>query len=231
MPIALPAPVVRGAGDRGWVDADPPRPLPVARPRATVPTMAAPASANRSEATMWALVLAAAAIVVGLALFKEQRQRAGRGSAANAPAVSLQSLGGGGRVPLPKGKVTVVDFWATWCAPCRDSMPRVQRLWQEYAPRGVELYSVNTDDESPRRKPAIEEFLRQYGLSFPVVLDDADKTASDAFRIANLPTMLVIDREGRVVWNRIGAISASGERELRSVLDQTLAARPPAQTN
>ncbi|GAC1348004.1 MAG: TlpA disulfide reductase family protein [Myxococcales bacterium] len=178
---------------------------------------------------MWAVVLAAAGLVVALAALKERR--APQAGSASAPAVSLQLLAGGRSVPLPQGKVTLVDFWATWCAPCRASMPRVQSLWQEYAPRGVELYSVNTDDESPQRRSAVAGFLQENGLSFPVVLDDANRTASDAFRIASLPTMLVIDRQGRVVWSRVGAITAAGERELRTVLDGALAGPAAARPN
>jgi thiol-disulfide isomerase/thioredoxin len=185
--------------------------------------------ARGGEATMWMVVLSAAAIVVGLALFKERRSAPS--SPTSAPAVSLERLEGGRSVPFPKGKVTLVDFWATWCLPCRASMPRVQRLWQDYSSRGMELYSVNTDDDSPQRKSAVERFLQQNGLSFPVVLDDGDKTASDAFRIASLPTLMVMDRQGRVVWSRIGAMTASEERELRVVLDGALAAAPAARTN
>jgi thiol-disulfide isomerase/thioredoxin len=194
--------------------------------------MATPESPKKrgGEATMWAVVLAAAALVVGLALFKE-RGSASSSPTASAPAVSLELLEGGRSVPLPKGKVTLVDFWATWCAPCRASMPRVQSLWHEYSPRGMELYSINTDDESPQRKSAVEKFLQENRLSFPVVLDDGDKTASDAFRVASLPTMMVIDRQGRVVWSRVGSMTASGERELRLVLDGALAAAPAARQN
>jgi alkyl hydroperoxide reductase subunit AhpC len=101
-------------------------------------------------------------------------------------------------------------------------MPRLQNLWKDYAARGVELYSVNTDDESPNRKPQVEEFLLQNQLSFPVVLDDEDKTASDSFRVSALPTLLVIDKAGKVVWSRIGALGAGEERELRGILDEAL---------
>jgi thiol-disulfide isomerase/thioredoxin len=175
-----------------------------------------------SETAMWTVVLASAALVVGLAVFNKRQERRSGASAAVAKAIALRPLQGSAMVALPQGKVTLVDFWATWCAPCRASMPRLQNLWKDYAARGVELYSVNTDDESPNRKPQVQEFLLQNQLSFPVVLDDEDKTASDSFRVSALPTLLVIDKAGKVVWSRIGALGAGEERELRGVLDEAL---------
>ena len=99
-------------------------------------------------------------------------------------------------------------------------MPRVQRLYSEYKPSGVELYSVDTDDESPERASQVSEFLMQNGLTFPVVLDDG--TAERAFSIASLPTMLLLDRQGRVVWSHIGALNASRESDLRTALTDAL---------
>lgn len=184
--------------------------------------------ARDGETTLWAVVLSAAALVVGLALFQERRQPpASAGSAV--PALSLPALRGGSPVPLPLGKVTLVDFWATWCAPCRASMPRVQRLWREYAPRGLALYSVNTDEESASRTSQVAEFLLQNQLEFPVVLEGADRPASQAFRVAALPTLVVLDRAGKVVWSRIGALSAGEERDLRGALDAAL--RNPSAPN
>src|SRR5437763_1875672 len=134
-----------------------------------------------------------------------ERWRAGpRFSGKAAPAVALPLLGGG-KTALPQGKVTVVDFWATWCAPCRYSMPRLQSLWSEYRPRGVELYSVDTDDPGPDREALVREFLLREKLSFPVALDDG--TAAEAFRVASLPTMLLVDRTGTVVWSHVGAFT------------------------
>jgi thiol-disulfide isomerase/thioredoxin len=125
------------------------------------------------------------------------------------------------RTVLGADKPFLVDFWATWCAPCRVSMPRVQAVWREYRSRGVDLYSVDTDDPGADREVQVREFLLSNGLDFPVVLDDG--TASSAFAVAVLPTMMVVDRGGRVVWNHAGLLSASGERELRQVLDSALA--------
>jgi cytochrome c biogenesis protein CcmG, thiol:disulfide interchange protein DsbE len=169
---------------------------------------------------LWVIVAVAAAAVLAVAVSRgHSRQGPPRKGAAMA-AVSLPLLDGNGRASISRGRVTVVDFWATWCAPCRVSMPRVQAVWHEYRARGVDLYSVDTDDASAEREVQVHEFLRANGLDFPVVLDDG--TAASAFAIAVLPTMVVVDRDGRVVWSHVGVLNAASEDELRSVLDSTL---------
>ena len=173
---------------------------------------------QRSDGWIWALVVAATCSVVALAVV--QGNRPGSKLAGKpAPEVALPLLGGG-KSAIQHGKVTMVDFWATWCAPCRASMPRVQKIWQEYEPKGVALFSVDTDDASPDRESQVSEFLLQNRLTFPVVLDDG--SAERAFAVASLPTMLLLDKDGTVVWSHVGALNASGEGQLRASLDQAL---------
>ena len=173
---------------------------------------------QRSDAWIWALVVAATSGVVALAVVQGNRQDTAM-SGKPAPAVALPLLGGG-QSAIQRGKVTMIDFWATWCAPCRASMPRVQKVWQEYKPSGVELFSVDTDDPSPDRESQVSEFLMSNRLTFPVVLDDG--TAERAYAIANLPTMLLLDKEGRVVWSHVGALTSTRENELRLALNHAL---------
>jgi thiol-disulfide isomerase/thioredoxin len=173
---------------------------------------------QRSDALVLGLVLSATASVVGLAMVRGHRQKTELQNRP-APSVTLPALGGG-QSSIEPGKVTMVDFWATWCAPCRASMPRVQRLWQEYKASGVQVYSVDTDDPSPDRDAQVREFLLQNGLTFPVVLDDG--RATEAFAVASLPTLVLVDRQGKVAWSYVGALTGSREGELRAALDRAL---------
>jgi thiol-disulfide isomerase/thioredoxin len=175
---------------------------------------------QRSDIWIWALVIAATASVVALAI--RQGNQSENFAGKSAPEVSLPLLGGG-KAAIERGKVTLVDFWATWCGPCRVSMPRVQKVWQDYTPKGVALYSVDTDDPTADRESQVSEFLLQNRLTFPVVLDDG--SAERAFSIASLPTMLLLDKEGRVAWSHIGALNATRETDLRAALDRALAGR------
>lgn len=174
---------------------------------------------QHTDALIWILVAAATASVVALAVFQGRRAEA-RFSGLSAPDLSLPRLDGRGKSPLPHSKVTVVDFWATWCAPCRASMPRVQKVWQEYRLRGLEIYSVDTDDPAPNREPAVRNFLIENGLTFPVVIDDG--SAAKAFAVTSLPTMLLLDRQGKIVWSRVGALTMNDERDLRGAIERSL---------
>jgi thiol-disulfide isomerase/thioredoxin len=171
---------------------------------------------------IWGAVALAAAAVLVLAIAHHRKPaEASAHSAPVASSLALPLVDGSGKSSIAKGRVTVVDFWATWCGPCRVSMPRVQSVWKEYRPKGVDLYSVDTDDPGASREVEVREFLQQNRLEFPVVLDDG--SATSAFSVAGLPTMVVVGRDGNVLWNHVGALTAGGERQLRDVLDRALA--------
>src|SRR5262249_24147541 len=173
---------------------------------------------QRSDIGTWALVVAATVSVVAVAVV--QGNRSGTRLAGKvAPELSLPLLGGG-KSAIQKGKVTVVDFWATWCAPCRVSMPRVQSVWREYAPKGVDLYSVDTDDPSADREAQVSEFLMQNRLTFPVVLDDG--SGERPFSIVSRPTIMLPDKQGKIAWSHVGALTGVRERDLRAALDSAL---------
>jgi len=185
----------------------------------------APLASRWTDRLLWGIVAVAAAAVVVVAIARGRIREHGSRTGL-ATRVSLPLLEGKGKASIQAGRVTVVDFWATWCPPCRVSMPRIQKLWREYAPRGVDLYSVDTDDPSAEREAQVKEFLRSNDLTFPVVLDDG--SAMTAFSVALLPTMLVLDGDSRVIWKHVGELGSSGEDELRGVLDRALSGKSAA---
>ncbi len=99
-----------------------------------------------------------------------------------------------------KGKVVVLDFWATWCAPCRDEIPGFVELQKQFGDRGLVVVGVSLDEEGA---PFVQKFVRQHGVSYPVVLGSREVVAAyDG--VDALPTTFIIDREGKIVKGHRG---------------------------
>jgi thiol-disulfide isomerase/thioredoxin len=178
---------------------------------------------SSSDSWMWAVVLGATALIVGLAVFKGRAGVEGL-DGKEAPSLTLSLLDGNKQLRLgeERGRVVMLDFWATWCGPCRASMPVVQKIWRDYEQRGVELIAVNTDLPGANRDPTVREFLMQNRLQLTVALDDEQQRAQSAFGVASLPTLVVLDKAGKVAFSHVGMISSGAERELRAALDAAL---------
>ncbi|HLJ53732.1 MAG TPA: TlpA disulfide reductase family protein [Chthonomonadaceae bacterium] len=116
-----------------------------------------------------------------------------------APAVAVTELEGGRRTLGDfKGKVVLIDFWATWCPPCRKGLPETQRFYQEYGSRGLAVLAVS--DES---KATVKPFLKQNRFTFPTYLDKGG-IMGRAFGVTAIPTVAVIDRNGRLSSYLVG---------------------------
>lgn len=113
-----------------------------------------------------------------------------------------------------RGRTVVVNFWASWCEPCKEEAPVLNRLAESEAARGVQILGVNLRDpsESARR------FVRDYGLRFPSVRARTEGDVS-GYDVPAVPQSYVIDREGRLAAHIIGSVS---ERALADLLDRTL---------
>ncbi len=100
-----------------------------------------------------------------------------------------------------RGKVVVVNFWATWCPPCRREMGSLERLYQALADKGVVVLGVNVGEDAE----TIFSFLGMVepSPSFPMLLD-RDSTTVEAWGVRGLPTTFVVDREGRIVYRAVG---------------------------
>ena len=134
-----------------------------------------------------------------------------------APNVRLQSADGA-IVQLSdyKGKIVVIDFWASWCPPCKASFPALDALFREYQARGVEVLAVNLDE---RRRDA-DAFLaaRPHGLT---VLYDAEGASAAAFGVKGMPSSFVVDRSGNIRFTHMGYsgnVDESYRRELAQLL-------------
>ncbi len=121
-----------------------------------------------------------------------------------------------------RGRVVVLNVWASWCAPCRDEAPNLEKVWQDIEDQGVSFVGINTRD-APDNARAFE---RRYRISYPSV-SDRDGELLVAFRgtlpPSAIPTTLVIDRDGRVAAR---ALTPLTEIALRQLLDPVLAEGP-----
>ena len=97
-------------------------------------------------------------------------------------------------------KVVLINFWATWCPPCRLEMPTMQQVYSEYKGKGFEILAVNIE---PDAKQAINDFMKELRLTFPVALD-SDMKVSRKFRLIGLPVSILIDRQGIIRAKDIG---------------------------
>jgi thiol-disulfide isomerase/thioredoxin len=97
------------------------------------------------------------------------------------------------------GKVVLVNFWATWCGPCKEEMPSLARLQKQLDPAEFTLLTVTTD----LQRQSITHFLAQLGVSLPVLFDE-DQDVSRSFMVRGLPTTVVIARDGTLVGRAVG---------------------------
>jgi peroxiredoxin len=119
------------------------------------------------------------------------------------PAFSLATLDGR-RAALAdyRDQLVILNFWATWCAPCTDEMPTLEALWKDFRARGLVVLGVSVDRGGPRA--LLEPYVRNLALTFPILLDPDNKTAR-AWRVTGLPTTFVVKPGGEVAGNAVGA--------------------------
>ncbi len=111
-----------------------------------------------------------------------------------APDFALKSSSGENlRLSEYRGDVVMINFWATWCGPCRQEMPLLDELYTRYQRVGFNLLGVNIDDDSRRAMQMIEEL----GVNFPVLFD-AQKEVSKLYEVEAMPVTVLVDREGNV---------------------------------
>jgi thiol-disulfide isomerase/thioredoxin len=135
------------------------------------------------------------------------------------PPLAAEGPGGAPGKPLKlsdlAGKAVILDFWASWCPPCREQLPIVDRVAESLGPRGLVAVGVVSGDEPG----AARRFLAEHPVRYPSVVDD-QRDAARAFGVHELPTLVVLDRAGRVVAVRRNLVR---EAELVAIANDALA--------
>jgi len=170
---------------------------------------------SRGRKGLLALLAFGALLSAGVAAFVISQGSGFVRTGEPAPSFELATLGGGS-VSLAdlRGKVVYVNFWATWCAPCVDEAPSLQRLYDALAPEGFEILALSIDD--PKTMEAVRAFRERFELEFPILLDP-DKNVYSQYGATGVPETYLIDAEGRLAEAYIGPRDWSDPRYARAV--------------
>jgi len=118
-----------------------------------------------------------------------------------------------------RGRVVVVNFWATWCPPCREEMPAMERAWQQLRKQDVMMLAINVGED----EDTIFEFGASYPVEFPLLLDTTSAVIS-AWPVRGLPTTFVVDPAGRLVYRAIGGREWDAPELVRQIVGLKVAA-------
>jgi thiol-disulfide isomerase/thioredoxin len=155
------------------------------------------------------VLVGAAAAAVWFSLQQPARTSPAPGIAqvgAAAPAVSLPVVGGGtSDLNSDRGKVVLLNFWATWCEPCKSEMPGLQQLSVELRDQPFRLYSIDLQEDAAQ----IQSFEQQYGLDLYALMDQ-DGDATRAYGVRALPSTFLIDQNGALKLQRLGPLASGG---------------------
>lgn len=133
-----------------------------------------------------------------------------------APTFALERLNGAGTLRLSslRGKAVVLNFWASWCGPCKSEAPLLEQLWQEYRGRGVVFVGVDSNDAAGDAR----RFLAAHGITYPVVSDKNGLVAANRYDVADLPVTYFVNRRGRLVATHVLGPVNKYESQFRSAL-------------
>ena len=127
----------------------------------------------------------------------------------------------GGELPATAGKIVLVDFWASWCTPCKASFPMMAKLHADYAARGLVIAAVSVDEKSA----AAQAFAKKLAPPFPTLHDAAQKLVKQVV-VPAMPTSYLVGPDGRVRFMHLGFHGEATERELRQQIEMLLNPKP-----
>ena len=187
-------------------------------------------SALLEDRRRWSAVMAAILILGGLWTLYSRVPSALAGSAPPAsaregfaaPDFRLDRLGGG-QIALSetRGQVVIVNLWASWCPPCRAEMPALEKMYQAYQDKGLEVLAVNSTFQDSAADAAA--FAREFSLTFPILLDRTG-SVSNRYLLRGLPSTFFIDRQGIIRTVIIGG--PMSEAVIQSKIEPLLAGKP-----
>ena len=161
--------------------------------------------------------------LLGLLLLLACGAGGAQAGAARQPAFRLPAIDGRRLGPSDfKGKVVVIDFWATWCGPCFLQADILHRVHEQYPKGDVQFLAIDVGED----EKTVRAFLAKRPIPYPVLLDKEEKVSGD-LGVVGFPTLLIIDRKGEVSYLRAGIVP---ERRLRDLMAKAGAPSPPAPT-
>ncbi|MGA2878101.1 MAG: TlpA disulfide reductase family protein [Bryobacteraceae bacterium] len=164
-------------------------------------------------------------IAIGVETWSDEKAgvRAVKDRTRMADLVLPQLDGSSWRLSDHRGQVVLINYWASWCAPCRQETPGLIDLARDYRYKGLSIVGVAMDEGG---KPAVESFLREFHVPYPVLMPDLASPSAPA--IDALPTTVLVDRNGRAAKSYIGAVR---ETVFRADVDRLLAEQPTKPSN
>jgi peroxiredoxin len=116
-----------------------------------------------------------------------------------------------------KGKVVVLDMWATWCPPCRASLPHLDKLYASVKDKGVSVYAVNLQEE----KADVALFIKNNGLKVPVLLD-SDGAVAQAYKASAIPQTVIIGKDGKIAKVFVGFGGEETAKEMKDAVEKAM---------
>lgn len=118
------------------------------------------------------------------------------------------------RLSFYRGKVVIVNFWATWCPPCRFELPSMEALWQELKKEDVVMLAINIGEDAD----TIFTFTTDYPVTFPLLMD-RDSSVIKQYPVLGIPTSFIIDPQGRIIYRAVGTREWNDEKIIKQIIE------------